>query len=282
VKLALLGATGAVGREVLNQAVVAGHAVTAVVRNPAKLPTHVDVAQQDFANPNNEVLAAALRDVDAVISAVGPNRASQAGIVAPATAAIAHAMDGAGVRRLVVISAAPVGVVPSTHRPHPPRYDPGDDLLMRYLLSPLIRRIFGRHYIDLAAMEDLLRDGSLDWTTIRLPRLTDGPLTGTYRTAIDRNVRHGLTISRPDVAHLMLTVLRQPETVRHSVGVAYWVGARESRQRKLRGRVEIGDLRSAQRVKAPRRRCPQNPKGANHGIHQVRPVHFPRRRDRGA
>ena len=35
------------------------------------------------------------------------------------------------------------------------------------------------------------------------------------------NVRHGLTISRPDVAHLMLTVLQQPETVRHSVGVAY-------------------------------------------------------------
>ena len=116
--------------------------VTAVVRNPAKLPAHVDVVRQDLANPDNEVLADALRDVDAVISAVGPHRAAEAGIVAPATAAIAHAMDCAGVRRLVVISAAPVGVVPSTHRPHPPRYDPGDDLLMRYLLSPLIRRLF--------------------------------------------------------------------------------------------------------------------------------------------
>ena len=72
--------------------------------------------------------------------------------------------------------------------------------------------------MTLAAEE---RDGSLDWTAIRPPRLTNGPLTGTYRTAIDRNVRHGLTISRPDVAHLMLTVLQQPETVRHSVGVAY-------------------------------------------------------------
>jgi putative NADH-flavin reductase len=220
VKLALLGASGGVGREVLNQAVAAGHALTAMVRNPAKLPAHVGVVRQDLANPNNEVLADALRDAEAVISAVGPNRAAQAGIVEPATAAIASAMDSAGVRRLVVISAAPVGVVPSTHRP-PPRYDPGDDLLMRYLLSPLIRRLFDRHYSDLAAMEDLLRDGNLDWTTIRPPRLTNGPLTGRYRTAIDRNVRHGLTISRPDVAHLMLSVLKQPETVRHSVGVAY-------------------------------------------------------------
>jgi 3-oxoacyl-[acyl-carrier protein] reductase len=40
-----------------------------------------------------------------------------------------------------VISASPVGVVPPTHRPQPPRYDPDDDLLMRYLLSPLIRGI---------------------------------------------------------------------------------------------------------------------------------------------
>ena len=220
-KLALLGATGGVGREVLSQAIAAGHAVTAVVRNPSKLPADVDVVRQDLATPDAEVLTAAMRDVDAVISAVGPHRATQAGIVAPATAAITHAMDCAGVRRLVVISASPVGVVPSTHRPQPPRYDPGDDLLMRYLLSPLIRRLFGRLYIDLAATEDLLRDGSLDWTSVRPPRLTNGPLTRTYRTAIDRNVRHGLFISRRDVAHLMLTVRQQPETVRHAVGVAY-------------------------------------------------------------
>ena len=70
-------------------------------------------------------------------------------------------------------------------------------------------------------MEDMLRDGSLDWTSIRPPGLTDGPFTGTYRSAIDRDLPHGLTISGPDVAHLMPTVLRQPQTVRHSVGVAY-------------------------------------------------------------
>jgi uncharacterized protein YbjT (DUF2867 family) len=221
VKLALLGATGGVGREILNQAHAAGHAVTAVVRNPSKLPADLDVVRQDLATPDVEVLAVAMRDVDAVISAVGPHRAAEAGIVAPATAAITHAMDCARVHRLVVISAAPVGIVPSTHQPHPPRYDPGDDLLMRSVLSPLIRRLFGPLYTDLAAMEDQLRDGPMDWTAIRPPRLTNGPLTRTYRTAIDRNVRHGLFISRRDVAHLMLTVLQHRETVRHAVGVAY-------------------------------------------------------------
>jgi putative NADH-flavin reductase len=221
VKLAVLGATGGVGREILSQALAAGHLVTAVVRNPSKLPADVDVVRQDLATPDVEVLAAALRDVDAVISAVGPHRAAQAGIVTRATAAVMRAMDGSDGQRLVVISASPVGVVPSAHRPHPPRHDPGDDLLMRYLLSPLVRRIFSRVYIDLAAMEDMLRNGNLDWTSIRPPLLTNGPLTSTYRTAIDRNVTHGLIISRADVAHLMLTVLQQPETVRHSVSIAY-------------------------------------------------------------
>jgi putative NADH-flavin reductase len=221
VKLALFGATGGVGRAVLSQAIAAGHTVRAVVRNPSKLPADIDVVRQDLANPDNEVLAAALRDVNAVVSALGPHRAAEAGIVAPATAAITHAMAGAGVRRLVVISAAPVGVVPSTHRPHPPRHDPGDGLLMRHLLSPFIRRAFDRVYTDLAAMEDLLRGGNLDWTAIRPPRLTNGPLTGSYRTALDRNLPHGLTISRPDVAHLMLTVLGRRETVGHAVGIAY-------------------------------------------------------------
>jgi putative NADH-flavin reductase len=82
VKLALLGATGGVGRQVLCQAVAAGHLVTSVVRTPSKLSADVDVIRQDLATPDIEVVAAALRDVDAVISAVGPSRAAQAGIVA--------------------------------------------------------------------------------------------------------------------------------------------------------------------------------------------------------
>lgn len=51
-------------------------------------------------------------------------------------------------------------------------------------------------------------------------RLTDKPLTGTYRTAYGQNVRHGLFISRADVAHCMLRVLREPETYGQTVGIA--------------------------------------------------------------
>ena len=92
---------------------------------------------------------------------------------------------------------------------------------MRNLLSPLIKTILRKHYADLALMEDLLRDSGLDWTIVRPPRLTDKPLTGTYRTAYGQNLRRGLFISRADVADLMLRVLKQPETIKQAIGIAY-------------------------------------------------------------
>jgi uncharacterized protein YbjT (DUF2867 family) len=81
--------------------------------------------------------------------------------------------------------------------------------------------VVSRADADLARTEEALRDSGLEWTVLRPPRLTNGPLTGTYRTAYGRNVRRGLLISRADVAHLMLRVLDQPESVRQTVGVGY-------------------------------------------------------------
>jgi uncharacterized protein YbjT (DUF2867 family) len=91
---------------------------------------------------------------------------------------------------------------------------------MRHLVAPTLAAAFRDVYADLALMEDVLRDSGLDWTVVRPPRLTNRPATGTYRTAIGRNLRRGLLVSRADVAHLMLDVLKRPETIGQAVGVA--------------------------------------------------------------
>jgi uncharacterized protein YbjT (DUF2867 family) len=159
---------------------------------------------------------------DAVLSCLGArSRAdSEAGLVRHGTLAITAAMRAAGVRRIVVVSAAPVGTVPSPARPAPPRYDPGDGFLVRHLLNPIVKAAFRASYADLAQMEDVLRASDLDWTAVRPPRLTDKPLTGSYRMAYDQNVRRGLSISRADVAHVMLRVLAEPGTFRRTVSAA--------------------------------------------------------------
>jgi putative NADH-flavin reductase len=220
-KLTIVAATGGIGRQLLEQAARAGHDVTAVVRDPAKLAEPVRAVRIDLASPDEAALASAVSGADAVLSGLGPRTIAGAGIASQGTRAVVQAMRSAGVRRIVVVSASPVGTVPSPSRPRPPRHDPGDGIVMRNLLAPLTKAAFRAHYADLALMEDGLRDGDLDWTVVRPPRLTGKPLTGTYRTAYGQNLRRGVLISRADVAHLMLRVLDQPESIRQTVGIAY-------------------------------------------------------------
>jgi putative NADH-flavin reductase len=223
-KLTIFAATGGIGRQILEQAADAGHDVTAVVRNPQKLPGElpgqVSVVTADLAAPDQATLESAVGGADAVLSGLGSRSNAEAGIATRGTQAITTAMKATGVRRIVVVSAAPIGTVPSPARPNPPRHDPGDGFLMRHLGAPLTKAAFRKHYADLAQMEDILRGSDLDWTAVRPPRLTDKPLTGTYRTARGQNLRRGLFISRADVADYMLRALDQPETIRQTIGIA--------------------------------------------------------------
>ncbi len=216
----VVAATGGVGRELLTQARAAGHAVTAVARRPVAADG-VRGVQADLAAPELGALVDALRGADAVLSALGRRTRADRGIAARGTRALLRAMASAGARRLVVVSAAPVSTTPSPARPHPPRHDPGEGWLQRHVLTPLLRRALADVYADLADMEDAVRASGLDWTIVRPPRLTDGPLTGRYRTAVDRNVRGGLAVSRADLAHLMLQAAGDPATVGSALGVGY-------------------------------------------------------------
>jgi len=219
-KLTIFAASGGIGHHLVGQALAAGHDVTAVARNPASLPAEVRAVRADLATAQPAALATAVGGADAVLSALGPRSKADYGIATTGTRAIVGAMEAAGVRRLVVVSAAPVGTIASPRRPRPPRHDSGDGFVMRHLLSPLITAALRDLYVDLARMEDTLADSGLDWTAVRPPRLTNGPETGAYRTASGRNLRRGLTVSRADVAHLMLAALGQPETIGQTIGIA--------------------------------------------------------------
>ncbi len=219
-RLTIFAATGGIGRQLLEQAVAAGHDVTAVVRNPKKLSAGVRTVTADLTAADPAALASAVDGADAVLSGLGPRSASEAGIASRGTRAIVQAMQATHVRRIVVVSAAPIGTVPSPGRPQPPKHDPGDGFFMRNLFGPFAKARFRKHYADLALMEDILRDSSLDWTIVRPPQLTDKPLTGTYRTAYGQNLRGGWSVSRADVAQLMLRALDQPDTVKQIVGIA--------------------------------------------------------------
>ena len=207
-KLTIFAATGGIGRQMLDQAIVAGHDVTAVVRNPAKLADKgVRTVKTDLEAPDQAVLEAAVAGADAVLSSLGPRVMNKPGVAERGTRAIVDAMNAKKVWRIVVVTAAPIATVPSPGRPNPPKHDPGDGFFMRNLGAPFAKAVLRKRYADLARMEDVLRESDLDWTVVRPPRLTDKPKTGSYRTAYGRNLRRGVLISRGDVADFMLRLL---------------------------------------------------------------------------
>jgi putative NADH-flavin reductase len=123
---------------------------------------------------------------------------------------ILHAMEASGVRRLVAVSAVPVGSVPE-----------GESWVNRRIVLPFFSALLRDMYADLAEMEDEIRRSATEWTVVRPPRLVNKPLTGKYRTVVGGNVPRGYSISRADTAHVMLAVLDDPATLTQPVGVAY-------------------------------------------------------------
>ncbi|MER5887297.1 NAD(P)H-binding protein [Streptomyces sp. NPDC001941] len=209
-KLTVFGATGGIGQEVVRQALAAGHRVTAVVRDPARFTVTGDgleVFRADLRDP--EALRPAVAGRDAVLSGLGARRRADAGVAATLTRAVLAAMEAEGVRRLVVVSAAPLGPVPQ-----------GQPLLDRMMLAA-VGAALKDVYADLRAMEAELARGATDWTSVRPPRLLDRPLTGRYRTVVGGTPPRGRALGRADTAHAMLAALDDPGTVKQGVGVAY-------------------------------------------------------------
>ncbi len=219
-KLTVFAATGGIGRYLLEQAQAGGHDVTAVVRNPQNLTQKVRTVRADLAHPDMTMVEQAVWGADAVLSGLGARTSADYGVAGRGTRAIVDAMTATGTKRLVVVSAAPMGTVASPDRPHPPKHDPGDGFFMRHLGATFAKTMFGKNYADLAVMEDVVMASPLQWTIVRPPKLTDKARTGDYRIALGRNIRGGFSISRADVADCMLAMLDRPDSVGQTVGVA--------------------------------------------------------------
>ncbi|GAA3262717.1 NAD(P)-dependent oxidoreductase [Nonomuraea helvata] len=209
-RLAVFGATGGTGQQLLRQALDLGHEVTAVVRDASRLPAdlrgRLDVAQTDVMDPG--AIASAVKGRDAVLSAMGARGRGPTTVQSGGIAAVIKAMTQTQVRRLLMVSAS--GLVSGAD----------DGPFTQYVLKPLVQRMLRHPYADLAESERLLRASDLDWTIVRPSRLTDEGRSARYRTALDRNIRGGLSTTRADLAHCMLGLITDQGSVRRVVSVA--------------------------------------------------------------
>ncbi len=204
--IAVFGATGTVGRLVVEQALAADHHVTAVTRNRTKINTahaRLTVVEADPLDPDQ--LTPALTGSDAVIIAIGGG--AKGGVRGPSTVAIIEAMRRAGVRRLVCQSTLGVG----DSRTHL-------DFWWKYVMFGLLLR---RAYRDHQVQEDAVRRSGLDWTIVRPSAFTDGPRTGAYQHGFGESAELTLKISRADVAEFLVTQVTDESTQLQTVGISY-------------------------------------------------------------
>jgi putative NADH-flavin reductase len=202
--LFVLGATGGTGRALLDQALPRGHRMTAFVRSPDKLGAPREGLTVRQGDPcDADALGAAMQSHDAVVTALGPPGPGPTTILGTSASAIVPAMKAAGVRRLLVVSAAVL-------------------FENAGMLVWLFRRTLLRNVAkDGAEMERVVAASGLEWTIARPPRLTNGALTRRYAVADGQLPGTGLTISRADVAHFLLEELDRREHVHQIVGLAY-------------------------------------------------------------
>jgi putative NADH-flavin reductase len=202
-RLFILGATGGTGRALVDQARERGHQVTAFVRSPQRLGApRAGVTVREGDPRNVAALSAALPGHDAVVSALGPPGAGRTTILRECARSTVAAMQVAGVRRLLVVSAAMLFE------------DAG-------MLFAVLRRILLRNVAeDSVGMERMVMASGLDWTIVRPPKLTNGPLTQHYRVEDGRMPHGSIFLSRADVAHFLLGELEGGAHARRIVGMA--------------------------------------------------------------
>jgi putative NADH-flavin reductase len=209
--LLVIGATRGTGKQLVQQALAAGHTVTALARDPAR----VEIQDERLAVIRGDVLdaatlAQAMAGCDAVVSSLGVTSAYRkpTTLYSAGMRHIIEAMRANGMTRLIAVTAAPLG-------------DGEGDTLPSRLLGKMLWAFIKEVYADMTRMEEIIRGSGLDWTIIRPPRLTNKPLTGRYRTAVNRNVRGGYSIARADLADACLKLLDDPAAARATIGIGY-------------------------------------------------------------
>ncbi len=200
-RLTVFGGTGQVGRQLLEQALQDGHDVAVLARDPGRLPRHdrLRPVRGDVRDPG--AVRQAIAGGDAVLSALGQRSFRQVTVCADGMRTILPAMTALGVRRLIAVSG--YGVADSRGN------------LYSAISWTAIRAIMR----DKEAMEELIRASAADWTIVRPATLTNGALTGAYRTGTTLRLTPASRISRADVANFMLSALADRQSVHCALAI---------------------------------------------------------------
>jgi putative NADH-flavin reductase len=178
----------------------AGFAVTGLARSPESLQLvheRLSVAKGDLLDAAS--LDSILPGHDAILVSVAPKVGfrQKSELLSKGALILCSAMSRMNGARLIWVTSAGID----------PEYVKGKKFVYKRIIKPLF---LANVYADFRLSEEILENSSLSWVVVRPSRLTDGPLTKTYRVQSIGSPTSATEISRADVAHFMVN-----ETVDH-------------------------------------------------------------------
>jgi putative NADH-flavin reductase len=212
-KIALIGATGFVGSAILQEALNRGHEVTAIVRNPEKLPAHPKLHPQKSDVYNEEEVARLAAGHDAVISAFNPGWSNPDiyNQQVKGTRAIISGVKKAGIKRLLFVGGAgSLEVKPGVQSVDLPGFP------SEYKQGALATR---------EALTMLRQETGLEWSFLSPSAdVFPGQRTGQFRLGADqllKDAKGESRISVQDYAMAMIDEVEKPQHVRQRFTVGY-------------------------------------------------------------
>jgi putative NADH-flavin reductase len=201
-RIAILGASGTVGRRIVDRLLEGGFDVVCQTRSAEKL-AHLAgrAAIHTFDPRDSSQLSEFVSGADAVIFALGTDTMCATTMFSETTAALIEAMQKHGVRRLIAIT----GVGAGETRGH-------GGWLYDWIIFPLFTR---NRYLDKNKQEELIAASDLDWTIVRPAPFTDRPAAGNLQVLTQIKPETSLTgITRDEVASFVVAQLDNELLVR--------------------------------------------------------------------
>ena len=201
-KIALIGATGNAGSRILNELLMRGHTVTAIVRNPNKVPQNPKVVALAGDAFDQAGLAKLIKGHDAVISSVHFTASDPRKLI--------EAVRSSGVKRyLVVGGAGSLEVAPGVKLIDTPEFP----------AAYKAEAAAGGVFLDL-----LRQEKQIDWTFLSPSAMfVPGERTGKFRLDTDQLLANdqGSSVSFEDFAIALVDELENPQHSRQRFTVGY-------------------------------------------------------------
>ena len=211
-KIAIFGATGALGRECVAQCLEAGHEVTALVRTPDKLPAQlrerIAIVPGDGLEAS-DVAKTLAGGVEAVLFAIGIDRNSPEDLCTDVTRHILAAMPNSTIRRFVWCGGGSTLVEE-------------DRISFGAKFVELFARSFMalRHRDKAHQLELLNQNLDLVWLGVRPLQMRAGPKKGGYRVGFD-SFGGFSSISFADCASAMIDMLDDDRWIHRAPIIQY-------------------------------------------------------------